>query len=186
MRTSMARIVIIFLILGACIVQEKVVAQTSHNLTKLTILRYHNQNPGMKYSTDTLLKDTLIDLRKTKADLYFAAIVLKYPYYMPTRNVYRNSAQANECGKKSKTKVKKCYQYDSLNRVIRMDIDDPQTGSHFWYEYAYDNANRVSVIKYLMDTCTVSYNSDGTLNEIYDETPIPKNHYYFRYSFQMK
>ena len=54
----------------------------------LMVLENDNQNPDLKYKTDTILKDSLIDLSITKIDLFFTNYRFSFPYYMPTMSIF--------------------------------------------------------------------------------------------------
>jgi len=150
-----------------------------NNRVRLTVVCHDNQNPNWEFKTDTLLKDSLLDLTKTKIDLYFSHALCHYPYYMPTKSFFKNPSQEKECNWKIYPNTVKCYEYDSLNRVTRMQVEGSGTRG-YWY-YKYDSLNRVVELKREIDTVIMTYNSNGTLSEIKDDGGEFHKQFYFYY-----
>jgi|GEM_PF-1747722 len=133
------------------------------SLVRLTVVSIDNQNPGYQVVTDTLIRDSLIDLSQTKIDLYFTHTIFLFPYYMPTGGMFKNPAQEKECDWSIYPRLVKCYAYDRHNRVIRMQAEGSGTmGSTF---YNYDRMNRVTRITGDGETVII-YNPDNTIKEI--------------------
>lgn len=147
--------------------------------TYLTIIKRDNQNPNYQYKSDTLVKDSLVDLLNSKIDLYFAQRQLGSPDNLPTKGIYKNLTQESECNYDNYPNKVKCYTYDSLNRVASMQIESSgTTGKHL---YKYDNANRIIEVQQTGHTILISYNSDSTINSILDDGGSLQKQFYFYY-----
>ncbi|MES2515301.1 MAG: hypothetical protein V4580_14205 [Bacteroidota bacterium] len=148
----------------------------------VTVVRHDNQHPHFEYKTDTLVKDTLIT--KLKADLYFTHRLCHFPYYMPTFSMTKNIYQDKECNMKIYPRTVKCYQYDSLKRVTRMQVEGSGTRGYWFYKY--DNYNRVIELKRDLAIITMTYNKDGTLAEIKEDHGDLQKQFYFFYKTSLK
>jgi YD repeat-containing protein len=131
--------------------------------TKVTILFYDNQNPGLSLTIDTLRKK--VDLTATSIDLFFCHKNFDLPYYVPTDGIYRNVAKEKECNMRIYPATVKCYEYDSQNRVSRMTVSGSGTENNFTYKY--NDKNQIIELKdYETDIYKLRYNADGTLAEL--------------------
>jgi len=153
--------------------------ETDSNKIYLTIIKHDNQNPGYQNKADTLVKDTLVELINTKIDLYFTHRLLQFPYDIPTQSIFKNPGQDKECNMNNYPNKVKCYTYDSLNRVTKMQIDGSGTTGNYLYKY--DNLDRIIQIQQAGHTITISYNSNSTINEIRDDGGSLQKQFYFYY-----
>lgn len=154
-------------------------AQNDSSKVILTVVRNDNQNPYYRYEIDTLIKDSLIDLKQTRIDLYFTKYCFRFPYYMPTYSTFKNQYQEKECNWDIYPNYVKCYQYDSLNRVTRMQVEGSGTKG-YWY-YKYNSLDQIVEIRRENHVITIKYNTNGTISEIWDDGGDLRKQFFFYY-----
>ena len=144
---------------------------------KITVKHYDNLNiDESKWKHVELIKDSLIDLKETKIDLYFSQKIAKIPYYLPTNGIYKDSIKDKECNIDSfDESVKsfaflKCYEYDSKKRVKSINVSG--SGTMGTWNYKYDELNRITNIENLGTIYTIKYDDKyGILKEIIKDLP---------------
>lgn len=129
--------------------------------TKLTVIKRDNQNPGFEYKTDTLIKSQTVDLSKNKIDVFFCYRSFHIPYYMPTKSIYKDSIKDKECSWKIYPNAVKCYEYDSKNRVIKMQVEG--SGTTCSHTFKYDDQDRIIEMQSHSDIYKMAYDKDGNL-----------------------
>ncbi|MHB0756984.1 hypothetical protein [Polaribacter sp. M15] len=132
----------------------------------MTVTHYDNRNVDeSKWKEIELIKDSIIDLKKTKVDLYFSKKIAKTPFYMPTNGIYKDSIKDNECDWSIYPANVKCYEYDNKNRVKSMSVNG--SGTMGTWNYKYDELDRITNIEKLGTNYTIKYDDKyGILKEI--------------------
>jgi len=136
----------------------------TNRTSRVTAVFYSNQNPGYKQTIDTLMKDQIINTSDTVVDIFFTKRNFHFPYHTPTNGIFKDGAKERECDIKNLLQ-RTCYEYDRLNRVIRMAVQT--SGSLADYYYTYDDNNRIVTANNMgHDIYVLTYNSDNNLTEI--------------------
>lgn len=115
--------------------------QTSKDSIRVTVILYDYENLFSEGKVDTLIREQGLDTSNTKFDIFFCHNYLQTPYYVPTSGIFKNSEKQNECDRKIYPQTVKCYEYDKLNRVIRMTVSGSGTENDFRYKY--DNEGKI-------------------------------------------
>ena len=131
---------------------------------KVTVILFDNQNPGLAHKVDTLMRAKQIDLDTAEIDLFFCNKYFKLPYYVPTEGIYRNIAKDKECNMENYPGRVKCFGYDNKNRVVKMTVNGSGTMNNF--NYSYNDKNQITAITDNGSNYRISYNSDGTIAEL--------------------
>ncbi len=179
-RQTMLRQTLIFIALLTTLTNFKTFSQSDKY--RLTIIKNGNRFLDRQFKTDTLFKDTVVDLSKKPVDLYFTHRLMHFPYYMPTGGLKKTNFQSGECNFKFYPRTVKCYQYDSLDRVTRMQVEGSGTKG-YWY-FKYDTCNKCDrIVQLIRDTrtYTMTYNEYGNLKQIDQVDGDMLEHIYFVY-----
>lgn len=132
---------------------------------KMSVIYRHNLNIDLKWRQKVFIKDSLIDIRQAKIDIYFSKKVAQIPYYLPTNGIYKDSIKDKECDIGIYPTNVKCYQYDNENRVQSMNVSG--SGTMGTWSYKYDKQDRIIEIEYLGNRYTIQYHEKhGLLKEI--------------------
>ena len=153
----------IFIVFTAC---------GQNKTTRVTVVFFDNQNPNSRVTVDTLLKAKELNLADTPMDLFFASNTFHLPYYVPTDGIYKNAAKDKECDMKIYPRNVKCYKYDELNRVIKMNVSGSGTINNFTYKY--NDKNQIIEITDIAQTFILIYNKNRTLSELKQTEPFNK------------
>jgi YD repeat-containing protein len=140
---------------------ETIKSTLRSGLVKLTVIEQGNQNPGIEFTTDTLINSQTIDLSEVKIDAYFCWRSFRMPYYMPTNGIFKDSVKVSECNWSIYPRTVKCYQYDSRGRVISMQIEG--SGVTKSCNLIYDGNDRIVEITCHFEKYKMTYNSAGNL-----------------------
>ena len=138
-------LIILFLILISC--NEK------SELVKVSMIHSNNLNKGMEWKEKELTRDSLIDYKKTKIDIYFCNKIAKMPYYLPTNGIFKDSIKNKECDMSIYPRNVKCYEYDNKNRVKSMSVSG--SGTMGTWNYQYDKLDRIIQIEWVGDIFTL-------------------------------
>ncbi len=133
----------------------------------MTVVFYDNQNPGMKMTTDTLIKDSVVSLDKSTIDIYFCNSQFHIPYYLPTGGIYRDSVKEKECDMSIYPQNVKCYKYDEQNRVTTMSVNG--SGTMGDWNYKYDSQDRITNIEWMGTNFEIKYNDLGLLTDLTED-----------------
>ena len=151
-------------IIGLCLVTF---LSCDNRSVKMTIV-FHDNHSGRKMTIDTLVRDSLIDLTKSKIDIYFCSDQFHIPFYLPTGGIYRDSIKEKECDMSIYPQNVKCYTYDGQNRVVTMSVDG--SGTMGTWTYQYDSKDRITKIEWLGHNYDARYNDLGLLTELTEDT----------------
>lgn len=154
------KVIYVFIILTSCSSSNNKTKDS--NETKLTIVKYENQNSDFEEKIDTLINSQVFELSDTKIDMYFTWRNFKIPYYMPTGSIYNDTVKNKECDwTKYPTNVK-CYEYDVKNRVVKMQIEG--SGIMGFYRFKYDESDKIiEMTDNSMSIYKMRYDKSGNL-----------------------
>jgi hypothetical protein len=159
---------LLFVVLFASGQTSKGTAPLKKRLT-ITAALYSHTNKVI--ATDTLLKDSLVDLRKIKVDPYFTQKIFNRPAYLPTGGFNKNVNQQKECDWNHWPAVVRCYEYDSLNRVKSMTVNGPRDTRpnciNCTFGYVFDLQNQLIAVQYEPQPMRLYYFPDGNLKTIF-------------------
>ena len=130
----------------------------------MTVIFFHNQNPDLKVTVDTLLKAKDFNFSDTPIDLFFASRNFHLPYYVPTDGIFKNAVKDKECDMKIYPATVKCYEYDNKKRVVKMTVNGSGTTNNFTYKY--NDKNQITEITDIGTKFFLVYNHNGTLAEL--------------------
>ncbi|HYI77244.1 MAG TPA: hypothetical protein VEW65_06455, partial [Chryseolinea sp.] len=146
---------------------------------KMKVVFYDNQNPGMKTTIDTLVKDSIISLSKSKIDIYFCHNKFHIPYDLPTAGIYKDSTKEKECDMSIYPQNVKCYKYDGQNRVTTMSVNG--SGTMGDWNYKYDSKDRITNIEWLGQNFEIKYNDFGLLTDLTEDSGVLKKRLHITY-----
>ena len=144
-------------------------SQQKVHFTKVTVIYYNNQNPEYRTTKDTLYKAKQIDLSATLIDIFYCSKYFHLPYYLPTDGFYKNATKYKECNMKNYPATVKCYQYDALNRVIKMTVSG--SGAENSYSYKYNvNGEITEIVDSGHDKFTITYYPDKRISRVLEKS----------------
>jgi hypothetical protein len=146
---------------------------------RMTVMFYDNQNPESRVTVDTLVLDSLINPSRATIDIYYCWTNFHIPYYLPTGNIYKDSAKEMECDMSKYPANVKCYMYDAKKRVVEMSVEG--SGTMGTWKYKYDSLDRITNIEYLANKYSISYNGFGLLTELSEDDGQIKKRLVFSY-----
>lgn len=154
------KVIYVFIILTSCSSSNNKTKDS--NETKLTVVKYENQNSDFEEKIDTLINSQIVDLSEIKIDMYFTWRNFQIPYYMPTGSIYKDTVKTKECDWSKYPKNVKCYDYDVKNRVVKMQIEG--SGTMEVYRFKYDESDRIiEMIDNSMSIYKMRYDKSGNL-----------------------
>lgn len=147
---------IVFSIIYSCnerLQNEKKNTQKDHY--EMTVILSDKKNSFSEWTQKTIITDSVISIDSTVIDIYFSNKIVQLPYYLPTNGIFRDSIKDRECDLKIYPANVKCYEYDNLQRVIKMSVDG--SGTMGFRTYKYDSLNRIIEIKRNSVTYLIKY-----------------------------